>query len=136
MDQTGTVQRLVGATSQPIKTPAPAKMLAALPEWRRLRDRYLEQPLHGGPFRFRRADTPMDATSVTPLPGPSWVGVSNGGTPWMISGGKTYLEDNNGLNQVGDWWPESFTGSPTSVAPPRRVDSIPTETTNNGDRSK
>ena len=122
LDQTGTVQRYTGTAFQPIKTPAPAKMLAVVPDDR----------VQGGsaayvidtsnnlytvaPSGSVVQDTPTDATSGAPLPGPSWVGVSNGGTPWMISGGKIYFEDNNGFNQ-GDWWPESFTGSPTSVAP-------------------
>ena len=115
VDQTGTVQRYTGTAFRAIKTPAPAKMLAALQNGAAYVIDTSNNLYTVSPSGSVVQDTPID-TSGAPLPGPSWVGVSNGGTPWIISGGKIYFEDHNGFNQ-GDWWPESFTGSPTSVAP-------------------
>ena len=141
VDQTGTVQHWSGTAFQPVKTPATAKMLAVVPKNVQGGSvAYVIDTSNNlytvGPSGSVVPDTPRDATSGARLPGPSWVGVSNGGTPWMISGGKLYLQDANGFNQGGDWWPAGSLDSPTSVAPSAPTDSSPTGTTNNGDRSR
>ena len=123
VDQTGTLQRWNGTAFQPITTPAPAKMVTVVPDL----------SAQGGSVAYV-IDTsnnlytvdssgsveqapPRSAISGALLPGPSWIGVSNGGTPWMISEGKIYFQDANGFNQGGDWRQVDSLNSPTSVAP-------------------
>jgi hypothetical protein len=110
VDQSGTVQHYSGTAFQPIETPNPARMLAGVGSGFVYVIDASNELYEGSTLGFYRSP-PKDQNSGALLV-PSWIGYSNGGTPWMISGGKIYFN-----TLVNQWLPESFQGSATSVAP-------------------